>query len=142
MNRGWIVGAALVGALFAGTADAQTAEPDAGAAPAATEAAPPAVKPKPKRAVAKKAKVTKLPSVAVVVVNHRSVGLIELTAALVGGADPVKLAGPLAEGQTIIAHVAHDKACLFNLHGTFADEAETETQSYDLCKNKTIDLVD
>jgi hypothetical protein len=152
MKRGWIersaLAAGVVGALMAGAAHAQTAAPDAPTAPASDAAAPasdaaaPApmkAKPKPKP---RKPKIAKLPSIEVVVTNHRTVGLVALTAALSGGAQPVKIAGPLGEGQKVVTHVAHDKACLFDLRGVFADGAETETQSYDLCKDKTIDLVD
>ncbi len=142
MRTGWVNGlalaAALCGALVTGNAQAQTTAPT-DPAPAAVDA-PKKVEPKPKMA---KPKVKKLPSMAVVVDNKRYVGLVELTATLSGsGADPVKIAGPLAIGRKVVAHVAYDKACLFDLHGVYADGAETEATSVELCKDKKIELTD
>jgi len=142
MSKGWFKGAALVaigvGALAMSVAQAQT-DTTAPAAEDATQAAKPAHKPK----AAHKPKVSKLPSITVVVNNARFVGLVELTAVLSGsGGDAVKIAGPLAAGKKTIAHLAHDKACLFDLHGSFADGAETDTSGVELCKDKKIDLTD
>jgi len=142
MSKGWFKGAVLaaigVGALAVGVAHAQT-----DATPSADDAAQAAKKATPKPKTAKKPKASKLPSIAVVVNNGRFVGLVELTATLSGsGADPVKIAGPLAAGKKTIAHLGHDKACLFDLHGSFADGAETDTAGVELCKDKKIDLTD
>ena len=138
----------VFGLLACGSARAQLSpDPMApGATPSAADAAGAAgdaakkMAPKPK--MKPKPKVSKLPSVEVVVTNSRSVGLVELTAALAGGADPVKIAGPLAAGKKAVAHVAHDKACIFDLHGSYADGAEIESTEVNLCKDKKISLTD
>ena len=133
--------AIFVGALAAGDglrADARPAAPDAGQ-PAGDEATKPKPKPKPKAA---KPKETKLPSVAVVVTNSRKVALTELDAALSGHGDSVKILGPLAAGKKVVIHVAHDKPCLFDLHGVFDDLTTTEESSVDLCTEKKINLVE
>ena len=132
--------AILVGALAAGAAWAQTA-------PATPDAAPPAgdeaAKPKPKPKAAKpKPKTAKLPSVAVVVTNSRKVGLTELDAAPSGTGDSVKILGALAAGKKVVIHVAHDKPCLFDLHGVFDDLTTTDESSINLCADKTINLVE
>ena len=128
----------FVGAIAAGAADAQTAPaaPNAGQT-TGDEATKP--KPKPKAA---KPKETKLPSVAVVVTNSRKVGLTELDAALSGHGDSVKILGALAAGKKVVIHVAHDKPCLFDLHGVFDDLTTTEESSVNLCTDKKINLVE
>ncbi len=150
---GSVLAAMLIGALAAGGARAQSAPdapaPKADAAPPPDAAAPsPDAAPKkdvhkPKKAAKKSGpKEVKLPSVAVVVKNMRTVGLVELDAALSSGGDSVKIAGPLAAGKKTIAHLSHDKACQFDLHGSYADGAETDVTGVELCKDKKIDLMD
>ena len=142
MGESWLKRSALaamfVGAITAGAAYAQTAPaaPDAGQT-SGDEATKP--KPKPKPA---KPKVTKLPSVAVVVTNSRKVGLTELDAALSGHGDSVKILGALAAGKKVVIHVEHDKPCLFDLHGVFDDLTTTEEASVNLCTEKKINLVE
>jgi len=142
MSESWLKRAALaamfVGAITTGAAYAQTAPaaPDAGQT-SGDEATKP--KPKPKPA---KPKVTKLPSVAVVVTNSRKVGLTELDAALSGHGDSVKILGALAAGKKVVIHVEHDKPCLFDLHGVFDDLTTTEEASVNLCTEKKINLVE
>jgi hypothetical protein len=142
MSESWLKRSALaamfVGAITAGAAYAQTAPaaPDAGQT-SGDEATKP--KPKPKPA---KPKVTKLPSVAVVVTNSRKVGLTELDAALSGHGDSVKILGALAAGKKVVIHVEHDKPCLFDLHGVFDDLTTTEEASVNLCTEKKINLVE
>jgi hypothetical protein len=144
MTGSWLkrsaLAAILAGALAAGAAWAQTA-------PAAPDAAPTAgdegAKPKPKPKAAKpKPKTAKLPSVAVVVTNSRKVGLTELDAAPSGTGDSVRILGALAAGKKIVIHVAHDKSCLFDLHGVFDDLTTVEESSVNLCEDKTINLVE
>jgi hypothetical protein len=143
MTGNWLKGSAwaamVTGALALGTAYAQTtpAAPDAGqtAGDEATKSKP---KPRPKIV---KPKVTKLPSIAVVVTNSRSVGLTELDAAM-SGADSVKILGALAPGKKVVIHVAHDKRCLFDLHGVFDDLNTTDVPSVNLCTDKKINLVE
>ena len=142
MSESWLKRSALaamfVGAITAGAAYAQTAPeaPDAGQTSGDGATKP---KPKPKPA---KPKVTKLPSVAVVVTNSRKVGLTELDAALSGHGDSVKILGALAAGKKVVIHVEHDKPCLFDLHGVFDDLTTTEEASVNLCTEKKINLVE
>ena len=142
MSESWLKRSALaamfVGAITAGAAYAQTAPaaPDAGQTSGDGATKP---KPKPKPA---NPKVTKLPSVAVVVTNSRKVGLTELDAALSGHGDSVKILGALAAGKKVVIHVEHDKPCLFDLHGVFDDLTTTEEASVNLCTEKKINLVE
>jgi hypothetical protein len=132
--------AILAGALAAGAAWAQTAPAAPDAAPTAGDEA---AKPKPKPKAAKpKPKTAKLPSVAVVVTNSRKVGLTELDAAPAGTGDSVRILGALAAGKKIVIHVAHDKPCLFDLHGVFDDLTTVEESSVNLCEDKKINLVE
>jgi hypothetical protein len=137
-------GYAAIAAIFiASGAYAQTATPDAAAAPAAAAPAK-AMKPKPKAVAAKAEKPTakKLPFVTVTVKNGRGAALTLLTATISGGGDPVKVAATLAPGKTATAHLAHDKDCLFDLHGEYADGASLDESEVELCKDKKINLVD
>ena len=142
MSESWLKRSALaamfVGAITAGAAYAQTspAAPDAG-----QTSGDDATKPKPKPKAAKP-KVTKLPSVAVVVTNSRKVGLTELDAAISGDGDSVKILGALAAGKKVVIHVEHDKPCLFDLHGVFDDLTTTEEASVNLCTEKKINLIE
>ena len=56
--------------------------------------------------------------------------------------DSKKIAGPLAAGKKTVAHLAHDKACLFDLHAVFEDGAVTDAQGVELCKDKKINLTE
>jgi len=140
----WVKGSAwaaiLSGALVLGTAYAQTAPaaPDAGQT-AGDDATKPKPKPKPKIV---KPKTDKLPSVAVLVTNSRKVALTELDGALSGHGDSVKILGSLGAGKKTVIHVAHDKPCLFDLHGVFDDLTTTDESSVDLCTDKKINLVE
>jgi hypothetical protein len=147
-------GFAAVAAMFVVSgAYAQTAAPatpDAAAAPVADAAATKVkakVKPKAKAktdaAKPAAAKAKKLPFVTVTVKNGRSAGLTLLTATISGGnGDPVKMTGALASGKSATAHLAHEKDCLFDLHGDFDDGASMDETAVDLCKDKKLNLVD
>ena len=148
---GWAAVAAIfvVSGACAQTAAPATpdASPAAAPAPAATPAAPVKPKPKPKaKAVAAKpsmAKAKKLPFVTVTVKNGRGAGLTQLTATISGGnGDPVKVTAALASGKSAKAHLAHEKDCLFDLHGDFDDGASTDETGVNLCKDPKINLVD
>jgi hypothetical protein len=137
-----LCGGALLaaGAGFAQTAPLPAAD-SAGAVPAAAPAAPAApdaAKPKPKPKAKKAAEAT----IAVQVINGRTVGLTSLVAAISGTPDSKKIAGPLAAGKTTTARLAHDKACLFDLHAVFEDGAVTDAQGVELCKDKKINLTE
>ena len=133
-----LCGGALLaaGAGFAQTVPLPAAD-SAGAVPAPAKdktAAKPKPKPKPK----KPAEAT----MAVEVTNSRAVGLTSLVVAISGTPDSKKIAGPLLAGKKTTAHLAHDKACLFDLHAVFEDGAVTDAQGVELCKDKKINLTE
>ena len=134
-----LCGGALLaaGASFAQTAPLPAAD-SAGAVPAAAPAAPEAAKSKPKPKPKKAAEAT----ITVQVINGRTVGLTSLVAAISGTPDSKKIAGPVAAGKKTSARLAHDKACLFDLHAVFEDGAVTDAQGVELCKDKKINLTD
>ncbi|MGA2495156.1 MAG: hypothetical protein ABSF67_19815 [Roseiarcus sp.] len=133
-----LCGGALLaaGAGFAQTTPLPAAD-SAGAVPAPAPDST-AAKPKPKPKPKKPAEAT----VAVEVINSRVVGLTSLVAAISGTPDSKKIAGPLAAGKKTTAHLAHDKACLFDLHAVFEDGAVTDAQGVELCKDKKINLTE
>jgi hypothetical protein len=89
----------------------------------------------------KAAKAKKLPFVAVTVSNNRSVSLVELTASFSGKTgDSVSVTKDLPGGKKTVAHLAHDKDCLFDLHGVFDDGQTSDAVGVDLCKDKAINL--
>jgi hypothetical protein len=125
--------------LAAGAGFAQTTPlPAADSAGAVPAAAPAAAKPKPKPKPKKAAEAT----VTVQVINGRTVGLTSLVAAISGTPDSKKIAGPLAAGKKTTSRLAHDKACLFDLHAVFEDGAVTDAQGVELCKDKKINLTE
>jgi hypothetical protein len=133
-----LCGGALLaaGAGFAQTTPLPAAD-SAGAVPAPA-ADSTAAKPKPKPKPKKPAEAT----IAVEVTNSRAVGLTSLFGAISGTPDSKKIAGPLAAGKKTTAHLAHDKACLFDLHAVFEDGAVTDAQGVELCKDKKINLTE
>ena len=133
---------------FASGAFAQAAAPAIPAAGAAVDAAKGAAmdagadamaKPK-KMKPMKKMRAKAMPKVTVTVSNHSGLGLVELDAAMSGGADSAKIAGPLADGKKATVSVVHDKACLFDLHASFDDGSTSDGAGVDLCKERTINL--
>jgi len=134
-----LCGGALLaaGAGFAQTTPLPAAD-SAGAVPAAAPAAPEAAKSKPKAKPKKAVEAT----ITVQVINGRTVGLTSLVAAISGTPDSKKIAGPVAAGKKTTARLAHDKACLFDLHAVFEDGAVTDAQGVELCKDKKINLTD
>ena len=140
-RRGFV--AVFAAAAFAaGAASAQTtpADPLAPGAASAQDAAPAAKEAKSKRA--KRAAAPAGGALLVTVNNKRMVGLIALMVAPAGEEGAVKIAGPLAFGRKTTARVKRTKDCLYDIHGKFADEADTEQLGVDLCKDKTINLTD
>ena len=120
-------------AIFAGGA--------ARAQDAAKPDAPAAAAPAPAKPVMKK-KVRKGPAaVSVTVTNSRAIGLAELTAAEDGGAAKSIVKG-LPAGKKQVISVTHGKTCVFDLHGTYDDATTTDVAGIDLCKDKTINLVE
>ena len=152
MRFAGFVAAALATALMTATALAQSAPADPLAPGAAAEAAkdeaakPTAEKPAP--APEKHRRERAKPghreggAVAVTVHNDRSVGMIELRLGPTGEGNLKKVVGPLAFGRKTVIHVRKTKDCLFDIHAQFADEADTDQTSVDLCKDKAINLTD
>ena len=133
-----LCGGALLaaGAGFAQTTPLPAADSAGAVTMPAGDATP--AKPKPKPKPKKPAEAT----IAVEVTNSRTVGLTSLVGAISGTPDSKKIAGPLAAGKKTIAHLAHDKACLFDLHAVFEDGAVTDAQGVELCKDKKINLTE
>jgi hypothetical protein len=140
---------AFAAALMASAASAQNTNPPPPAnQPAATDAQAPAPaptvadapaptpdkpKPKPKKKVQ--------PSVVVVVTNSRTVALTKLEATGEGGAAKT-IVSDLPPGKKKSVKVEHGKSCVFDLHGDYADGSTSDSASVDLCKDKTVNLVD
>ncbi|WP_158814854.1 hypothetical protein [Methylocapsa sp. S129] len=119
-RKSFAVVAPFVGAaLIAGAVCAQTAAPPAAAKPH-------------KNAT---------PSALVVVTNSRAVALTELDATPTGTFIPRKIAANIAPGKKASVSVATDKDCVFDLHGVYADGSNTDSESVDLCKDKSVNLV-
>lgn len=135
---------AAVLALSVGAAGAQTADPLAPGAGAdsakqgeAPAPAPASEKPKPAREHRPEGGL-----LAVMVHNDRSVGMVELKVGPAGSSDLKKVVGPLAFGRKTLVHLKRVKDCLYDIHAQFADEADTDQTSVDLCKDKNINLTD
>jgi hypothetical protein len=138
MRTAGMIAAAM--ALSVGVAGAQTADPlapGAGADSAKPDAAPAAEKQKPPRP--HRAEGGLLP---VMVHNDRSVGMVELKVGPAGSPELKKVVGPLAFGRKTLVHLKRVKDCLYDIHAHFADEADTDQSSVDLCKDKNINLTD
>ncbi|MGO4871645.1 MAG: hypothetical protein ACLPGW_13710 [Roseiarcus sp.] len=133
----WVFWGLIAGALLAtSAANAQATPPaadESGAAAAPDAAAPAKPKAKPKKAA---------PTVAVVVTNKREVALTELLASPAGSPESKKIVSRLAPGKKVVVHLEHDKACLFDLHGVYADGTTTDADGVELCKDKTINLTE
>ena len=132
-----VVGAALM----AGAVSAQTAAPAVNApAPTVADAPPPGAAPAAKPVAKPHKKVT--PSVLVLVTNARAVALTELDATPADGGKPKAIVSGLAPGKKTPVRVAHGKSCVFDLHGAYADGSTSDNASVDLCKDKSINLID
>ena len=138
--------AAMIAAVLAlwSAPPAQTADPLAPGAGAdsakqgeAPAPAPASEKPKPAREHRPEGGL-----LAVMVHNDRSVGMVELKVGPAGSSDLKKVVGPLAFGRKTLVHLKRVKDCLYDIHAQFADEADTDQTSVDLCKDKNINLTD
>jgi glucose/arabinose dehydrogenase len=138
---------AFAAALMASAALAQNANPPPANPPASTDAKAPAPaptvadapapdakpKPKPKKKVP--------PSVVVIVTNSRAVALTKLDAAPETGAVKT-IVSDLPPGKKKSVKVEHGKSCVFDLHGDYADGSTSDSASVDLCKDKSVNLID
>jgi hypothetical protein len=118
--------------ISSGGAFAQTDAAPAAASDAAPDATPAKQKPKPKAK----------PTVAVLVTNHRSVALKELSAAAAGAQASKKIVTDLKSGAKKTVRLGKGKDCLYDFHATYDDGASADLTSVDICKDKTIDLVE
>ncbi len=141
-NSIWIGMATATAVLAAAVvAHAQEATPEAAPSPTATAAAKPKAMKKHTTAKTEKSKAKKLPMIAVTVTNGRSVQLVEATATLSSGeGGSVTVAKDLPGGKKTVAHLGHDKACLFDIRATFDDGQTTDATGVDLCKDKKINF--
>ena len=105
---------------------AQTAEPP----PAANAPAAPVAKPR---------KVT--PSVVVVITNTRAIALTALDATPSGGI-PKTIVSNLGPRKNASVSVATEKSCVFTLRAAFADGARAELTNINLCKDRTVNLIE
>jgi hypothetical protein len=78
----------------------------------------------------------------VVIANSRAVALVELDATPAGRFLPKVIARNLAPGKKTAVSVATDGDCVFNLHSAYADQSSSELPNVDLCKDKSVNLVD
>jgi len=148
MRTGGMVAAVVAAALstslaFGQTTPADPLAPGAGADSNKAAASPSgdaaAEKDKPKPA---KPKQRESGLLAVTVHNDRSVGMVELRAGPTGSPELKKVVGPLAFGRKTVVRLQRVKDCLYDIHAHFADEADTDQTSVDLCKDKNINLTD
>ena len=146
MRRGGLVAAAVVAALLFGAARAQTTPADPLAPGAAAEGAKDDAKAGAGKAEEKpahaKPKHHDAATFAVTVHNDRSVGMKELKVGPAGDPNLKKVVGPLAFGRKTVIHLKRTKDCLYDIHGEFADDADTDQSGVDLCKDKAINLTD
>jgi hypothetical protein len=136
--------AAVVGAALMTAASAQTAAPASNVPAASVTNAPPtsAAVAKAQKKGQKKGQKKVTSSVVVMITNSRSVALSELDATPSGETLPSAIVSNLAPGGKISVTVATVKACVYNLHGAYADGSSTDSTSVDLCKDKNVNLVE
>ena len=113
------------------------------AAPAANPPADASAPPAPDAAAAKpKPKPKPRPTVAVTVTNQRTVGLKELDAAATGGPTSKKIVTKLAAGGKRVVRLGKGRDCLYDFHAIYDDGQAADLTSVDICKDKTINLVE
>jgi hypothetical protein len=80
-------------------------------------------------------------TVTVKVMNWRLADLLELQVAESGSANWKKVLGALKTGQWTWAKVPQGKNCHVDLRGKYADGKSADLSNFDICADKTIDLV-
>jgi hypothetical protein len=86
----------------------------------------------------------KLPAggaLAVKVTNWRGADLVELDVSESGSAKWAKVLGALKAGQWTWVKVAQGKNCHVDLRGKYADGKLADVSNFDICADKTVDLV-
>ena len=84
---------------------------------------------------------TKGGTVTVKVTNWRNADLVELKAVESGSAKWKKVLGALKAGQWTWAKVPQSKNCHVDLRGKYADGKLADLSNFDICSDKTVDLV-
>ena len=97
----------------------------------------PRAKPKPKAKPAPEAPA----SFTITVNNARSVALTELEAGA-SGSEPATVLGALAPGQAASVKIRRGGDCLYDLHGDYDDGSTTDLRGVDLCKIKSLRLME
>jgi hypothetical protein len=128
VRRRIILAVTIAAALFGVVAAPATAQ-NAGSAPAAD--AP--MKSKPKSPAGG--------TVTVKVTNWREADLVELQVVNSGSANWKKVLGALKAGQWTWAKVPQGKKCHVDLRGKYADGKLADLSNFDICSDKTVDLV-
>ena len=80
-------------------------------------------------------------TVTVKVTNWREADLVELQVAESGSANWKKVLGALKAGQWTWAKVPRGKNCRVDLRGKYADGKLADVSNFDICADKTVDLV-
>jgi hypothetical protein len=128
MRRPTTSAATIAAALFIAAAAAALAQsPDSAPTPAAL------TKAKPKTSVGD--------TVTVKVVNWRNADLMELDLTASGLASWKKILGLLKAGQWTWIKLPQWKNCQVDLRGKYADGKSAEVSNFDICADKTVDLV-
>jgi hypothetical protein len=79
--------------------------------------------------------------VTVKVTNWREADLVELQVAQSGSANWKKVLGALKAGQWTWAKLPQGKNCHVDLRGKYADGKSADVSNFDICSDKTVDLV-
>jgi hypothetical protein len=77
----------------------------------------------------------------VTIANSRDVTLTELDATPKGLFVPRTIARNIGAGKIASVNVPTDKDCIFDLHGIYSDGSTSDSKSVDLCKDKSVNLV-
>ena len=80
-------------------------------------------------------------AVTVKVTNWREADLVELQVAESGSTNWKKVLGALKAGQWTWAKLPQGKNCHVDLRGKYADGKSADVSNFDICSDKTVDLV-
>ena len=80
-------------------------------------------------------------TVTVKVTNWREADLVELRVGESGSASWKKVLGALKAGQWTWAKVPQGRNCHVDLRGKYADGKSADVSNFDICLDKTVDLV-
>ena len=80
-------------------------------------------------------------TVTVKVTNWREADLVELRVVESGSAKWKKVLGALKAGQWTWAKVLQGKNCHVDLRGKYADGKSADVSNFDICSDKSVDLV-